>query len=122
VIEEKRSEETPQLYKIRRDMEIRYLAELQPVAGVEGSLVSRNYVIPHLLIYNIEPQDYERIVHFTKRKAYGKMYRALTMLLDLADAVEMASERQNSEKNPVPTDPTNEEPKKTVVKVLGGNL
>ena len=95
--------ENARLFKIRRDFEVKYGAELSS-GDAEGVLISRNYVLPHLLVYNVDPKDYQRFLHFTKFKAQNKGWLAFKLLLDLADAIEVGRQsvqQEQAEEKPI---------------------
>lgn len=98
-MEEGVGEKEQKMYRIKRDFEIKYGTELESAGSVEGVLLSKGFVIPHLVIYNIDPNDYNRFITFVKSEAGGKGFRGLKLLLDLAD-MKNAVMSQAREQNP----------------------
>jgi hypothetical protein len=113
-IRDNREGEDARGFSVRRKFETLYADELQHVDGVEGVLVSRNVIIPHVAVYNVPPETVERFLFYMKTKANRKGWVALNMLLDLADAVEAG--RNQEAKN----DSVDAEKQKRFVRTTGG--
>jgi hypothetical protein len=111
---------SPHELRIKRDFEIKYQAEFDHVPETEGILVSKGYVVPHFMFYNIDPADYARMVHFIKTRAYNKGFIAFRMLLDMADAVDAAKNYPQQPAQEIVSTEKAKEPEKRITKVLGG--
>ena len=104
------SNEDARDFAIRRKFESTYGAELKHSDG-SGLLLSREIVIPHVLIYNVDPIDVQRFLNFMHAKAQRKGWAALRMLLDTQDAVEAGRNARPYVEEEVPVAPENPKPK-----------
>lgn len=110
---------TERKFLIKRDMEMKHNAEFKS-SDIDGVLISKGYVIPHVLIYNLEPEDFHRFMIFTKTNAQNKGWVAFKMLMDIADAFTAGRKCAYVEENEKEIESDEKPTKLKVVKVCGG--